>query len=227
MSNPMTPDLLAFIDELAQNNSRDWFKANQPRYEATVREPVRAFVRSMVPVLADHAPHLKADDRKVGGSMMRPQRDTRFSKDKTPYKTNVGIQFRHAAGKDVHAPGLYLHLSPEEVFIGLGMYRPASPDLKAIRARIDQEPDTFRGIVESSQLEAWEFGGGESLKRNPRGYDKDHPMGEWLRMKSHILVMHPSTDIFFDDDLAGRLGELLDSGRDYCAFLCGAIGQPW
>lgn len=221
-----SPDLVAFLHELAQNNDRDWFKAHQSRYEAVVREPARAFIRAMAPILAEHAPHLVADDRKVGGSMMRPYRDTRFSDDKTPYKTHLGIQFRHAAGKDVHAPGLYVHIHPDEVFFGLGMYTPASADLKAIRARIDQEPAEFSDIVEG--LADWEISDvGGKLKTAPRGYAKDHLMIEWLRLKSHILTTHPDPDVIHEPGLPERLGALLASGRRYCAFLCGAIGQPW
>lgn len=228
MSFSFSPDLIAFLHELVENNDRDWFKANQARYEAQVREPARAFIREMRPILAEHAPALFADDRKVGGSMMRPQRDTRFGHDKTPYKTHVGIQFRHQAGKDVHAPGFYVHLGPDEVFVGLGMWRPASPDLKAIRGRIDQEPERWRDIVSDPDLlEHWTISDEDRLKRNPRGYDKDHPMGEWLRYKSHILVHHPDPELPFREDFVETLVELLDRGRRHAAFLCDALGQPW
>lgn len=226
----LTPDLVAFLDKLADHNDRDWFKANQKEYEAVVREPVRQLIRDMAPVLVDHAPALTADDRKVGGSMMRPQRDTRFSADKTPYKTHVGVQFRHRAGKDVHAPGLYLHIAPDEVFVGLGLYRPASKDLKAIRQRIADEPASFTEIVEDPALHAdWTFGDVDNtLKTAPRGFDKDHPMIAWLNMKSHILVHTPDdTAWVYRDDLPAELGRLLESGRRYAGFLCGAMGQDW
>src|SRR5678815_2121248 len=104
-------ETFAFLGELEEHNQRDWFEANKSRYERVVREPALAFVRDMGRRLAEVAPALRADDRKVGGSMMRVHRDTRFSKDKSPYKTNVGIQFRHEAGKDVHAVGLYVPVS--------------------------------------------------------------------------------------------------------------------
>jgi len=224
-----SPDMLAFLEQLSQNNERDWFKANQKQYEAVVREPVRAFVRAMAPVLTDHAPALTADDRKVGGSMMRPQRDTRFSPDKTPYKTHVGVQFRHQGGKDVHAPGLYLHVHPTEVFVGLGMYRPASKHLKAIRQRISAEPQAWTEIVEDPALTGdWTFGDADNLlKTKPRGFDADDPMIEWLRMKSHILVHDLPASALFEPGLPERMGELLSSGGRHSAFLCEAIGQPW
>jgi len=224
-----SPDMLAFLRELAANNDRDWFKANQKRYERDVREPVRAFVRAMTPVLDEHAPALTADDRKVGGSMMRPQRDTRFSADKTPYKVHVGVQFRHQGGKDVHAPGLYLHIHPDELFVGLGMYRPASADLKSIRERISAEPQAWTEIVEDERLKSvWSMGDRDNLlKSKPRGFDADDPMIDWLRMKSHILVRDLERDEVFSPGLPERMAGWLQSGSRHAGFLCEAIGQPW
>ena len=101
----------SFLEELAAHNNRAWFEANKSRYESVVREPALQFIAAMAPLLAEFAPHFRAEPRRVGGSLMRVHRDTRFSRDKSPYKTNIGIQFRHALGKDVHAPGFYLHVS--------------------------------------------------------------------------------------------------------------------
>ena len=93
-----------FLDDLAANNERPWFEANKDRYEALVRGPALDLIAAMAPELARFAPHFRVEPRKVGGSLMRVFRDTRFSRDKTPYKTNIGIQFRHELAKDVHAP---------------------------------------------------------------------------------------------------------------------------
>ncbi|MDX8392212.1 MAG: TIGR02453 family protein, partial [Mariprofundaceae bacterium] len=119
-----------FLRQLSGNNNRDWFNTHKNTYEMTVREPARAFIRAMQPELADFAPQFVTDDRKVGGSLMRIYRDVRFSKNKLPYKTNIGIQFRHKQGKDVHAPGFYLHIEAEEVFVGAGIWHPDSGTLK-------------------------------------------------------------------------------------------------
>src|SRR5438046_6848292 len=104
-----------FLRELKTHNDRDWFAANKARYLATVQGPALRFIADFAPRLAKITQRLVADPRPVGGSLMRIYRDTRFSKDKAPLKTNVGIQFRHEAGKDVHAPGIYLHLEPGSV----------------------------------------------------------------------------------------------------------------
>jgi uncharacterized protein (TIGR02453 family) len=125
----LTQSTFKFLDELAANNNRTWFEANKPRYESLVREPALEFISAMGPALEKFAPHSRADPRKVGGSLMRVFRDTRFSRDKTPYKTNIGIQFRHELGKDVHAPGFYVHLAADESLFrgGLLASRPQCP----------------------------------------------------------------------------------------------------
>src|SRR5436190_4266885 len=100
------PELITFLEDLRFHNERDWFEAHKDNYERDVRGPALAFIDAMAPRLAMISPELVAAAQKVGGSLMRIHRDIRFARDKTPYKTNLGIQFRHAAGKDVHAPGL-------------------------------------------------------------------------------------------------------------------------
>jgi uncharacterized protein (TIGR02453 family) len=124
---------------------------------------------------------------------MRVHRDVRFSKNRSPYKTNVGIQFRHEDGKDVHAPGLYLHIEIDNVFLGAGMWRPDADSLAAIRASIDETPAKWRKIRDHGQFrKQWNFSG-DSLKRPPRGYPADHPMIEDLKRKDHIAVTNLKT----------------------------------
>lgn len=218
-----TPETVAFLAELSLHNSRDWFKANQDRYESLVREPTRALVRAMSPRLAKISRHLVADDRKVGGSMMRPQRDTRFSPDKTPYKTNVGVQFRHEAGKDVHAPGLYFHFDPESVFLAAGTWRPDPPTLAAVRRRIVSDARGWKRARDDGRFrEAFDLGG-ESLKRPPRGFDADHPLVEDLKRKDHVAVADLAMDELFAPGLPDRLAERLGAARPYMRFLCRAL----
>ncbi|MDZ4851199.1 MAG: TIGR02453 family protein, partial [Pirellulaceae bacterium] len=97
-----------FLRDLAKHNDRDWFAENKQRYEDDVLAPSLAFIESMQPFVRKLSPYLTAIPKRVGGSLMRIYRDTRFSKNKTPYKTNVGIHFRHEIGGDVHGPGFYL-----------------------------------------------------------------------------------------------------------------------
>ena len=137
MGNPyFTARTFRFLKDLGENNSREWFKANQDRYETDVREPALDFIAAFAEPLARLSPHFVADARKVGGSMFRVQRDTRFSKDKTPYKTNAAMQFRHEQARDVHAPGFYLHIEPGNCFMGAGLWRPETRVAYDIRERI-------------------------------------------------------------------------------------------
>jgi uncharacterized protein (TIGR02453 family) len=220
--------LYDFLEDLTINNERTWFKANQARYEAEAREPARAFVRAMSPRLERVTPHLVADDRKMGGSLMRIFRDTRFSKDKSPYKTNVGIQFRHRAGKDVHAPGFYLHLSPDECFVGLGMWRPDGPTLKAIRTALVERPDQWTALLKDPAFNStWRRSSEDSLKRAPRGFAADHPLVDDLKLKSHILIHDLDHDETLGADLPARLESMLEAGLPHARFLCAAVGLPF
>lgn len=219
-----TPELFEFLTELADNNDRDWFKANQQRYEDHVREPARAFIRAMAPQLAKFSPHFVAEDKKVGGSLMRVHRDTRFSKDKTPYKTNVGIQFRHEEGKDVHAPGLYVHISTEELFLGAGMYHPEKEALAAVREAISEDGKTWRRVAHGKKFtDEWELGG-TSLKRPPRGFDPEDPNIEDLKRKDFIAVGSLTIDELLSPDLPNALGKRFRSARPFTRFLTEACG---
>src|SRR5919202_3583155 len=119
-------ELFEFLADLQANNDREWFSANRRRYEEHLLEPALDFVEAFAPRLEELSPHFRADARASGGSLFRIHRDTRFSKDKSPYKTNVGIHFRHERAKDAHAPGYYLHIGPEDVFAGGGIWHPAT-----------------------------------------------------------------------------------------------------
>lgn len=218
---------LHFLESLARNNHKAWFDKNKERFEAEVRTPALQFVAAMARPLRRISPHFVAAPKKVGGSLMRIHRDVRFSKDKTPYKTNVAIHFRHEAGKDVHCPGFYVHLSVDECFLGAGIWRPDSETLATIRERIDSEPARWERVRDGKRFrDAWSLSG-ESLKRPPRGYDADHPLVEDLKRKDHI-AMHPlEHDDFLAPDAVDRVADAFRRSKAYVAFLCEAIGQPF
>ena len=138
------PTLFEFLEQLADNNNRPWFQKNKPRYEGEVLEPALAFIRAFQPQLKRISSHFVASDRRLGGSLMRVYRDTRFAKDGQPYKTNVGIQFRHEQGRDVHAPGFYVHIAPGECLLAVGLWRPEAAPLGQIRQAIVQWPARWR-----------------------------------------------------------------------------------
>ena len=220
-------DTFKFFRSLARNNNRDWFNKNKERYEDQVREPALELIRTMAPRLAKLSKYLVASDRKVGGSMMRPYRDVRFSKDKSPFKTNVGIQFRHEAGKDVHAPGLYFHIDPQSVFLGAGMWHPEASALKSIRAAIDADQAGWKRVSKAKKLlDTWQFEG-DSLKRAPKGYDPEHPLIEDLRRKDHIAVLRLKKSDITRKDLPDYLAKQFALTKPFMAWLTKAVGLPF
>ncbi len=222
-----TEHAMQFLRELELNNNKPWWDANKQRYEDVVRTPSLQLIEAMAPLLADISPHYLAIAKKSGGSMMRPFRDVRFSKDKTPYKTNIGIQFRHRSGKDVHAPGFYFHIDPDRIFLGVGMWRPDGPSLNAIRGAIDADPKGFTAVRDDAAFRGAYHFEGESLKRPPRGFDKDHPLIEDLKRKDHIAVCDLDEDWILGDDLPDRLAAKFALAAGFSRWLCGAIDQPF
>jgi len=217
-------DTIAFLRELAQNNNREWFQANRQRYEACVREPAFAFIEAMQPRLARLAPHFVARNSKSGGSLMRVYRDVRFSKNKLPYKTNIGIQFRHEAGKDVHAPGYYVHIEPDHAFVGAGIWHPDSATLKRIRSYIDAHPNRWTDMRSDARFAKFFHFGGDSLKRAPKGFDPDHPLIEDLRRKDFIAIAPLAVDLVVADDFDDIVAGYFDVATPLMRELCRAVG---
>lgn len=182
-------DLFKFLTELARNNNRDWFNENKDRYRKNVAGPICDFVAAMGPRLEKISKYYVADSRAHGGSMFRIYRDTRFAKDKRPYKEHIGCQFRHVAGKDAHAPGFYAHFEPKKILIGGGVWMPPGPALFKIRTAIAENPDEWSKLNKNKTIKQ-RFGQikGDKLKRPPRGFDKDHSQIEALKQKSFFVM---------------------------------------
>jgi uncharacterized protein (TIGR02453 family) len=213
-----------FLDDLAANNDRTWFEANKARYEQLVREPALDFIVAMGPVLEKFAPNFRAEPRKMGGSLMRVFRDTRFSRDKTPYKTNIGIQFRHALGKDVHAPGFYMHIATDECFFGVGCWHPEADALGRIRDFITAKPERWFAVRDQRKFSAqWDLAG-ESLTRPPRGYAADHPAIEDLKRKDFVALAPLDFDEVPGSGLVKLAGARFAVAAPFMGFLCDALG---
>ena len=227
MSACFSQDTFTFLRELAENNSREWFSEHKDDYEQYVREPARALVRAMGPELAGFAPEFVADDRKVGGSLMRIHRDVRFSKNKLPYKTNIGIQFRHRQGKDVHAPGFYLHVEASEVFVGAGIWHPETDTLKKIRTYIDAHPTRWQDVLEQPEFAQWFHLSGDALKRPPRGFDPEHPLIDEIKRKDFIAIAPLVPELMLEADLPALIGGYFEVSVPLMQQLCRAIGVPY
>jgi uncharacterized protein (TIGR02453 family) len=189
------PEFFGFLRDLAKNNNRAWFQAHKPEYETEVLAPSLAFVEALAPRVAAISPALVGDARPVGGSLMRIYRDVRFSKDKSPYRTSMGLHFFHKAsdGHEGGLPGFFLHLAPADTFVGAGMWMPPAPDLTRIRQAIAKNTAGWKraravGLSEDENAH----------KRVPPGFDPEHPLATDLKRKSFV-----ATAAFKDSDVTG------------------------
>lgn len=214
---------LPFLEALAANNNRDWFQKNKPRYEEWVLYPALDFIGAMGPHIEKLSPAFEAVPKRSGGSLMRVYRDTRFGMDKTPYKTNIGMQFRHVQGKDIHAPGFYLHIEPHDVFVGVGSWRPDSVSLAKIRKRISDKPEHWRAVANAKAFQRCFELSGDSLKRPPRGFDQHHPLVDTLKRKDFIAIHRLSEADIENPRLPAMVARRFRNGLPLMQFLCAAL----
>jgi uncharacterized protein (TIGR02453 family) len=177
-------ETLRFLRALKRNNRREWFNAHRDDYESYVRQPMTAIVERLAVDLRRFAPELVASPKM---SIYRIYRDTRFSENKTPYKTHVAASFPTRGLAKHEGAGAYFHVSPDEVWIGGGMYMPQPAQLVAVREHIAGHVRQLRAIVESPRFKK-QVGplGGDKLKRVPRGYPADHPAAEYLKYRHFV-----------------------------------------
>jgi uncharacterized protein (TIGR02453 family) len=221
------PELFSFLADLRANNDRGWFAANRDRYEEDLLEPALAFIDAFSIRLEKISPHFRADARPSGGSLFRIHRDTRFSKDKSPYKTNVGIHFRHEQAKDAHAPGFYLHIGPGEVFAGAGIWHPDGAAATRIREAIVADPGGWRRATRGGAFAKRLELGGDSLKRVPSWADPEHPFADDLRRKDFFgWARLDEADVVAPGFVDGY-ARICRTATPLMRFLCGALDVPY
>jgi uncharacterized protein (TIGR02453 family) len=218
-----TKETFRFLTELEANNERPWFQANKHRYESAVVTPALAFISAMAPRLERISKHFVAVPKRTGGSLMRVYRDTRFAYNKTPYKTNVGIQFRHELGRDVHAPGFYVHIEPDGCFLGAGIWRPEPDPLHAIRTRIVAEPDLWRRAVTDRRFAADLALTGDRLERPPRGFSAASPHVDDLKRKDFTAIGRLAQREVLGVDFPAIVAARFKAAAPVMAFLCEAL----
>jgi uncharacterized protein (TIGR02453 family) len=217
-----TPALFAFLRELDQNNNRDWFAANRARFIADVERPMLAFINDFAPALRSISPAYIVDRRRIGGSMYRIYRDTRFSEDKRPFRTWVAARFEHEARRKVESvPGFYLRLGIDQCIAGGGVYHIERSGLTRVRQRIIDLPDEWRRAKAGLEIQ------GEQLKRGPAGFPTSHEHIEDLkRQQLYILTQLAEADVVAEGFL-DRFTEACVRAAPLMEFQTKALGLRW
>jgi uncharacterized protein (TIGR02453 family) len=214
-----SPQTFQFLRDLAENNDRVWFAGNKSRYEEHVKAPALALIEDFAPRLKKISPRFAATPR----SLYRLHRDTRFAKDKSPYKTHVGIHFRHERAKDAHAPGFYLHVEPGSVFAGVGIWHPESDALRRIREHIVKRPDAWKRATRAKGFTSTFELAGDRLTRPPKGFDPTSHVIEDLKWKDYIGLATLDERFVRGEALPAELAETFAAGTPLMRFLCEAL----
>ncbi|WP_027379145.1 DUF2461 domain-containing protein [Chryseobacterium daeguense] len=216
MSANLSPKVFDFLKKLNKNNNREWFTENKSLYTES-QENVIAFIEDLLKEMAGFDQDLGKIDAKK--SLFRIYRDTRFSKDKIPYKTNFGASL--GMGKGSQKGGYYLHLEPGKSFIAGGIYMPESSVLKELRKEISLYGDDFIKIVNNKDFKKYfpELDQDDKLKKVPQGFEKEDPMAEYLKLKSFIVVYNLKDEEVLDKDAVKKLTVIFKAMKPLNDFL--------
>lgn len=213
---------LQFLGDLSMNNDRSWFDLNRGRYEAA-RQDIEHFTAALIKGIAAFDPTV-GPDVPPKSCMMRIYRDVRFSKNKTPYRTNFGIAIS-GNGKNFPGAGYYIQIEPGKSFVAAGAWQPAPEALRQIRQEIDYNGSEFLHILENAAFRK-SFGklsDDDKLKTMPKGYAADHKLAEMLKLKSFIAE-RPVKDTVLTSAAAGtRIVEMFETLAPFLGFLRNAI----
>ncbi|MGC2162859.1 MAG: DUF2461 domain-containing protein [Silvibacterium sp.] len=186
-------DAIDFLRKLKRNNRREWFEARRDVYELELKQPMLALIERVMQGMVEYAPdHLRPPQK----CMLRIYRDTRFSADKTPYKTNLAAWWTRNGLEKTSGGGYYLHLSATELVIAVGVYMPPKEQLFAIRQHLLEHHAEFRRLIENKKLRAkMTLHDPQALTRPPKGFPAEHPAGEWLKWRQWgVIARLPATE---------------------------------
>ncbi len=212
-----------FLREIAENNNREWFAENKQLYE-TAKLDLFALIEPLIDTLSAIDP-LFSKETLPKKCLLRIYRDIRFSPNKTPYKKHYGIAF-DVKGYGPITPSYYLHIEPDNCFFGVGFWMPEGPIVKKIREEIDYSSDEFKAIVnDKSFSNIFTLSNEDTLKRAPKGYEVDHPMIDYLKLKSFIGVYPLKEDDFYQSDILGKVKTAFEAIQPFILFLRKAVDQ--
>ncbi|SDQ11683.1 TIGR02453 family protein [Chryseobacterium soldanellicola] len=216
MPATISPKTFEFLNKLTVNNNREWFNENKNLYTES-QENVIFFLEALLNEMSEFDEELRKIDAKK--ALFRIYRDTRFSKDKIPYKTNFGASL--GMGKGSQKGGYYLHLEPGKSFLAGGIYMPESSVLKEVRKEISLYGNDFLKIINNKDFKKYfpELDQDDKLKKVPQGFEKEDPMAEYLKLKSFIVVYNVKDEEILDNNAAKNLTKIFKLMKPFNDFL--------
>ena len=214
---------MAFLRALKRNNKREWFQARKEIYDTKVKAPMLELVTAIMQRMADFAPDYVNDPAKA---IFRIYRDTRFSKDKTPYKTHIAAVFTKRSVEKHAGAAYYFSVSPEEIEVGGGVYMPPPENLLAARSYMAEHHEEFRRIVGARDVKQL-YGGlsGESAARVPKGFAAEHPAMDLIRMKQYLLFCTLESGIATTPKLYREVEARFEAIAPFVEFLNRPVGR--
>lgn len=224
MATYFTQHAFTFLRTLALNNNRAWFHAHKDDYEQHVREPFQRLLGDLQPLLAEASAHYRSDPRTVGGSLFRIHRDTRFSRNKAPYKAWQGARLFHERRREVPAPSWYIHLEPGACFVAAGIWHPDAPVMRRLRQFIVDNPASWRTAAHGTAFRRrYRLSEQEMLVRAPRGFPPDHEFIDDLRRRNIVALRDIGDATMTGPRLLQVLGRDLAATAPLMDYLCAAL----
>jgi uncharacterized protein (TIGR02453 family) len=216
----LQPSTIKFLKELKKNNNKPWFDNNRKVYESA-KADFAGFIQQVIDLHGKKDSSIK--NLLAKECMFRINRDVRFSKDKSPYKTNFGASINKAGRKAMNAAGYYFHLEPGGCFAGGGLYMPMPEELKKVRQEIDYDFGSFKKIIASKKFRSV-FGDLDKspeflLSRVPKGYEADNPAAEYLRLKSYIAMINIPDALLTSKDLVKKVAVAFEALQPLIEFI--------
>lgn len=224
MTTYFTDKTFRFLRGLARHNERAWFQTHKADYDAHVRGPFQALLVDLQPALAQVSEHYRADPKTVGGSLFRIQRDTRFAKDKTPYKPWQGARLFHVRGRQVEAPSFYLHLQPGACFVGAGLWHPQPSTQRAVRQFIVDNPGSWKAAAHAPAFRRrYDFESADMLMRPPRGFPADFECIDDLKHRNFVVVRALGDATLTGPKLRQTIANDLAAMAPFVDYLCATL----
>lgn len=223
-STSLPPESLRFLDDLDKHNDKRWFETNRDRCERDLIAPAKALVARLCEEIAAVFPQITGSTDAAGGSLTRLHRDVRFSTDKRPFHTHIGVRFWHRQGPKAGVPGFFLRVDPTQLLIGTGLHQPEPVVLERVRRAIDRDQKAWdRAVRDKAFRRTWGGLEGESLKRVPAPFPADHPFADDLKRKDFTAFIRLPASAVTTAGFGKVAVRSWEASKPLMSFLCRAM----